>query len=406
MRFIKPFNEDKKTLAYNEEVLKMLPKRLCIYTSDGSFELDLGQSTRETDVIRAFYSHETSYKDGEPDNLSLDIHLMKNERGFKTIVDIIYGNTCKHQISIEAPNKVKAGIYNGVRSVNDSPSHFGFDDQSIIDLCNFFNSFNFGYNLKPEDLKSIDKYPNSYKHDKSGELQSLKGGVKNTFNEGDSIILVIDNTKEPEHNFLNSVINYLKFRGESFEVVSTIEELDNIKSKYKVIGAISTGSDYRLSQTDEGSDISIYAYKSLDCPIIGFCYGFQTMVKFYGGEIVDNGKHIHDHLKLTSYKQDHFLFKDFDIQDVEFSFSFNDLPKSIPSEFKQISMLDDVIVGISDEERKRYGFLFHPEDIPATYPILDNFIGSCKGKMESDEQKKLQQGKFEHLTSFKKFKYF
>ena len=57
--------------------------------------------------------------------------------------------------------------------------------------------------------------------------------------------------------------------------------------------------------------------------------------------------------------------------------------------------------------RNRYGFLFHPEDTPVTYPLLDNFIAFCKGgKRESDEQKKLQQGKFEHLTSFKKFKYF
>jgi cell surface protein SprA len=40
-----------------------------------------------------------------------------------------------------------------------------------------------GYNLKPEDLVSIDKYPNSYKHNKVGELKSLKGGLKNTFNQ-------------------------------------------------------------------------------------------------------------------------------------------------------------------------------------------------------------------------------
>ncbi len=405
MRFIRLYNEDKKVLAYNEDVLKFLPKSLSIYTSDGSFDLDLGQSTREVDIIRAIYSQETSYKDGEPDSLSLDIHLIKNENGFKTIVDIIYGDSCKHQISIEAPNIVTVGVYNGVRSVNDSSTHFGFDDKSILDLCNFFNSFNFGYRLKPEDLKSIDKYPDSYTHDVGVELKTLKNGIKNTFNDGESIILIIDNSKKPEHNFLNSVINYLKFRGEKFEVASTIEELNEVESKYEIIGAISTGSGYRLSQSDKGSELSMYAYENLNCPIIGFCYGFQTMVKFYGGEIVDSGKHTHDHLKLSNYNKTHFLFKDFDIQNVEFSFSFNDVAKSIPNDFKQISMLNGLIVGISNDEIKRYGFLFHPEDKPVTYPILDNFIGKCKGKMESDEQKKLQQGQFEHVTSFKKFKY-
>jgi SAM-dependent methyltransferase len=89
--------------------------------------------------------------------------LLKNENGFKTIVDIFYGDTCKYQISIEAPNKVTVGVYNGVRSVNDPETHFGFDDKSILDLCKFFNSFNFGYDLKPKDLVSIDKYPDSYK---------------------------------------------------------------------------------------------------------------------------------------------------------------------------------------------------------------------------------------------------
>ena len=403
MRFIKSFNE--KVLAYDEEVLELLPKSLSIYTSDGSFKLDLGQSTRETDIIRAIYSHETSHKDGEPDSLSLDIHLIKNENGFKTIVDIIYGDNCKHQISIEKPNRVKVSVYNGVRSVNDSSTHFGFEDVSILDLCKFFNSFNFGYNLKPEDLTSIDKYPDSYTHDTRGELKSLKGSLKNTFNEGDQIIVVIDNSKSPEHNYLNNIINYLKFRGEKFEVASSIEELNNIKSKYEIVGAISTGSDYRISKTDDGSKLPMYAYKMLECPVIGICYGLQSMIKFYGGDIVDSGKHTHEHLKLSSFNKSHFLFKEFDTQNIEFSFSFNDVPKLIPNGFKQIAMLNELIVGIEDDERKRYGLLFHPEDKPSTYPILDNFIGKCRGKMESDEQKKLQQGQFEHLCRFEKFIY-
>jgi anthranilate/para-aminobenzoate synthase component II len=404
MRFIKLFKEDRTVLAYDEEALKVLPKSLSIYTSDGSFDFNLSQSTRETDIIRAIYSQNTSYKDGEPDSLSLDIHFVKNQNGFKTIVDIIYGDAFKNQISIEKPNKVKVGFYNGFRSVNDPSTHFGFEDRSISDLCVFFNTFNFGYNLKPEDLVSIDKYPNSYKHNKVGELKSLKGGLKNTFNEGESIILVIDNSKAPEHNFLNNLINYLKFRGEKFEVASSIDELNNIKSKYKIVGAISSGSDYRISKNDEGSELSTYAYENLKCPIIGLCYGFQSMVKCYGGIIKDSGKQILEHLKLTSYDSNHFLFKDFDMQGVEFSFSYQDIPYSIPNEFKQIAMINKLIVGISDDERKRYGLLFHPEDKQATYPILDNFIGKCKGKMKSDDQRKIQQGQFEHIASFKKFK--
>jgi anthranilate/para-aminobenzoate synthase component II len=403
MKFLRQFNEQ-KILAYDERILEELPKELQIYTSTGSFNLVLSeQTTREVDVIRAIYSQKTSYKDGEPDSLSIDIHLMKNEAGFKTIVDIIYGSHIKFQISIEAPNKVKVGSYNGLRSTNDSETQFGFEDQSIKDLCKFFNTFNFGYNLTPEDFKSIDKYPDSFTPDSGVKLKSLKGGLKNTYNEGDPIILVIDNTKPPEHKFLNNLLNYLKYRGENFEVVSTIQELKEQVETKNIIGAISTGSDFRVSG-DEGCELAFEAYKILKCPIIGICFGLQSMVKFYGGEIQDSVEHTHKHLKLTSANQNHFLFADFDLSDVEFSFSFNDIIEKMPQGFKQIAMLDDKIVEISDESKKRWGLLFHPEDTEMAYPVLDNFLGYCKGKKSSQEQDKLKLGQFEHLISFKNFR--
>jgi len=368
MRFLKQFNEVKKILAYDEEVLKTLPSQLSIYTSDGSFTFDLGNSTRETDILRASYSRETTHKDGEPDTLSLDIHFIKNENGFKTIVDIIYGDNIKHQISIEAPNKVSVGYYNGIGSVNDPSTQFGFEDISIRNLCKFFNNFNFGYNLKPEDLKSIDKYPNSYKHPVNNNAKSLKSGLKNSFNKGDEIILIIDNSKPPEHNYLNNVLNYLKYRGEKFETVSSIEEFNKVNSEYKIVGAISTGSDYRASKDDSGLELQNEIYNKLNCPILGLC-----------------------------------LFNDIDLQGVEFSFSFHDVIEKMPNGFKQIAMLNGIIVGISDEDRKRYGLLFHPEDKEMTYPVLDNFIEKCRGRKESDEQIKIQSGKFEKLVCFKDF---
>ena len=214
---------------------------------------------------------------------------------------------------------------------------------------------------------------------------------------------MIDNSKPPENNYLNNILDYLKFRGEKFEVASSIEELNKIKSEYKIIGAISTGSAYRASKGDDGSDLSYESYDSLDCPILGICFGFQSMVKFYGGTIIDSEDFTHKHLKLTYFNSNHFLFKDIDMQGMEFNFSFHDIIEKMPDGFKQIAMLNDTIVGISDDERKRYGFLFHPEDKQMTYPVLDNFIGKCRGKKESDEQKKIQQGKFEKLISFKNF---
>ena len=403
MKYIKSFNDGGKVLVYDKRALEMLPKKLSIYTSNGSFTFNVGGSTIETDVLRAIYSRETSSKDGEPDCLSLDFHFIKNENGFKTIVDIIYGDNIKDQISIEAPNKVSVGYYNGIGSVNDPSTQFGFEDISIRNLCKFFNNFNFGYNLKPEDLKSIDKYPNSYKHPVNNNAKSLKSGLKNSFNKGDEIILIIDNSKPPEHNYLNNVLNYLKYRGEKFETVSSIEEFNKVNSEYKIVGAISTGSDYRASKDDSGLELQNEIYNKLNCPILGICFGLQSMCKIYGGSIVDSNDYIHKHLKLTNFDKGHFLFNDIDLQGVEFSFSFHDVIEKMPNGFKQIAMLNGIIVGISDEDRKRYGLLFHPEDKEMTYPVLDNFIEKCRGRKESDEQIKIQSGKFEKLVCFKDF---
>ena len=402
MKYIKSFNDGGKVLAYDKRALEMLPKKLSIYTSNGSFTFNVGGSTIETDVLRAIYSRETSSKDGEPDCLSLDFHFIKNENGFKTIIDIIYGDSVKYQISIESPNKVKVGYYNGIRSVVEPDTQFGLEDISLRNLCKFLNSFNFDYNLRPQDFKAIDKYPNSYKPNISGRLNSLKNGLKNTFNKGDDIIIIIDNSKPPENNYLNNLINYLKFRGEKFEVVSSIEEFNLVNSNYNIVCAISSGSDYR-SVRNENGELSQECYRILSCPILGICFGFQEMSKFYSGSIIDSGKFTHKHLKLSSLDKNHFLFKNIDLQGIEFSFSFNDIIDKMPTGFKQIAMLNEIIVAISDEDRKRYGILFHPEDKESTYPILDNFISKCKGKNVSDEQNKIKHGKFESLISFKDF---
>jgi GMP synthase-like glutamine amidotransferase len=403
MRHLRPFNESERILAYDKRVLEILPKEISIYTSNGSFSFKIGNSTIESDVLRVVYGRNTSHSDGEPDSLSLDFHFIKNENGFKTILDIIYGDSVKYQLSIEKPNKIKVGYYNGFRSVIDPDTQFGFEDVSLRNLCTFLNSFNFGYNLRQEDFKSIDKYPDSYKPELMGKIKTSKNGLKNSVNVGDEIILVIDNSKPPENNYLNKILDYLRFRGEKFEVVSSIDELNLIINKYKIVGAISTGSDYRLSISEDGTELCYECYRNLECPILGICFGMQTMVKFYEGTIMDSKKFLHKYLKLSNFEKNHFLFKDFDLQNVEFSFSNHDVIEKMPDGFKQIAMLDELIVGISDSERKRYGLLFHPEDKQMTYPVLDNFIGLCKGGKESDNQKKIQNGQFEKLVTFKNF---
>jgi GMP synthase-like glutamine amidotransferase len=392
MRYLKSIFEN--ITIYDERIREFFPEEVHLYTSEGSYVLKKSDITLENDIIRSFYHHNTSEdgnvaKDGEPDMLGIDLHFVKNQNGFKTLVDITYGDQMKSEFSIESPNKVSINHYNGIGSVADSHSQFGFEEKTINDLVKLFNSFNFGYKLTSDDFKFIDKYPDTYQNE-SIKLMPLVEGKK---------ILVVNNTGNGDNRYLNNIVNYLRMRGVDYVVVSSIDEITDYKN---IIGAISTGSDFRITESEEDAKLSFEVYKNLRAPILGICYGFQAMVKFYGGSLKDSGDFIHKHLKLTKANTNHSLFKDIDLSNIEFSFSFHDMIDKDPEGFKQIAMVKDMIVGISDDERKRYGLLFHPEDKDMSYPVLDNFIRICTGGV--DEQEKLKTGQFEHLVRFKYFK--
>jgi hypothetical protein len=56
-----------------------------------------------------------------------------------------------YEFTIEKPNKIKILHYTGIGSKYDPETYMGFEDQSIKDLCTFFNSF--GYNLTGSQIK-------------------------------------------------------------------------------------------------------------------------------------------------------------------------------------------------------------------------------------------------------------
>lgn len=374
---------------------KLLPEEMEVLSYEKRYVLKKNDCTIGGDLCQFNYWHQAmdETENGEPSCLEFDIHLMRNDLGTKMIVDITYGDNMVCEFSIESPNKINIIHYTGIGSKYDSETHWGLSDKSISDLVKFFNSFDHEIKISEKDLSFIDEHPDTYKHDINNKdhyytdkSKLMKWGNSSNESKGIKKILVLDNSKPPEKKYLTKVLLYLEKRGIPHIVVSNKEDLIKKYSEEEIAGAISTGSDY-MSSEDEFQQLSNTAMK-LDFPILGLCFGFQSMSKYYGSEIV-SGEEKCGNFEID-FDDSHWLFSQKDMSNL--SFCFHDYPDHTPSGFKTICKIDGKIAGIANESKKRYGILFHPEEQERTYPILDTFVEKC-----------MSNNKMKHLMTFEKF---
>lgn len=398
MTYIKRFNEADQFTILKDSVKDMLPDHISIYSTNGSYKLKKDVITRETDILRASYSHNTMNDydgadnyDGEPDNLEFDMHFIGSGNTLKIAVDISYGDSMVSEFTITNPNKVKVGHYTGINSDADPDTHFGFEDDTLKDLCKFFNQF--GFKLVPKDFNFIDKYPDTY----------VKEDVKLTPLSDGQIVLVVNNDRASDGKYLKDLVSLLKMRGVEYQIATTPQDVKRISEHNKILGCILSGSEFSLINpgSDREGSASREALKILNCPILGLCYGAQLMSKESGGEIKSTGKRNLTHIKLSEYEPNHPLFKGVDMKHLDFSFDFQDMIKSCPN-YEVIGKVGSYIVAFGDNSKKRYGLLFHPEDTERTWKVIDNFIAMFHNNQA--EQDNLKQGKFQHLQNFESFR--
>lgn len=389
----------------DEDIEKYLPQKMDIYTmggggdGGGNYKLKLDAVTREIDILRVPYSQNTPENtggdvtaDGEPDTLEFDIHFIHLDSKLKINVDLTYGDSMVSSFSLEQPNKINVNHYTGLGSNIDPESHFGLCGESIKGLVLFFNRF--GFQLHEKDFTFLDKYPETYVHE-SIELTPLSGDKK---------ILLVNNAKPQENRYFKNLQKWCQNRGIQYVMAISDRDVERICQNENIVGVILSGSDFRITkpiEEGEGSG-SRKALESLNCPILGICYGFQTMAKYYGSTIKDSGKFHLDNLILTEADASHPLFKGIAIDNTEFSFAHHDVLEDCPKGFKVIAKINDTIAGIADDSKKRYGLLFHPEDMQRTYTILDNFVAMFDNVIR--DQEALKMGKFQYLESFTQFK--
>lgn len=107
---------------------------------------------------------------------------------------------------------------------------------------------------------------------------------------------------------------------------------------------------------------------NLDCPILGICYGMQTMAAQLGGQVASSTKREFGYAQVRTRHQspllraieDHTSPEGDGLLDVWMS--HGDRVDQLPPGFQSICATDHApLAGMADEQRRFYGLQFHPE---------------------------------------------
>ncbi|MCP3852952.1 MAG: glutamine-hydrolyzing GMP synthase [Gammaproteobacteria bacterium] len=131
-------------------------------------------------------------------------------------------------------------------------------------------------------------------------------------------------------------------------------------------GIILSGGPETVTATDtpRASDVVF----DLGVPVLGICYGMQTMAEQLGGKVENADHHeygyaqvrAHGHTQLLKDIEDHTTEEGYGMLDVWMS--HGDRVAEMPEGFKLMASTDNApIAGMSDESRRFYGIQFHPE---------------------------------------------
>ena len=129
-----------------------------------------------------------------------------------------------------------------------------------------------------------------------------------------------------------------------------------------------------------GSEINFYAPEmifNLKVPILGICYGMQTMAKQLGGSVTSGLHSEFGHVELTIQKDGNLLDFITDKDSLDVWMSHGDQVNQLPEGFKiTASSKNCDIAAMEDRNRSFYGVQFHPEVTHTEHgiKILERFI--------------------------------
>jgi GMP synthase (glutamine-hydrolysing) len=174
------------------------------------------------------------------------------------------------------------------------------------------------------------------------------------------VVIVMDTNvkicRNIKNNFRNCIEN-VKFI--NYNDNNIIEKILDIHPN----GIILSGSTHRiLDKTDVIIPSKIY---SLNIPILGICYGYQTLIKHYVGK-----KGLRSYVDIMECKVNFTLQKPFNIINSWYKLSHYDDVIKLPKDWisikesgygiEKLHHINEIIGGYNDKE-KLMGIIFHPE---------------------------------------------
>uniref|UniRef100_A0A0K0FMP7 GMP synthase (glutamine-hydrolyzing) n=1 Tax=Strongyloides venezuelensis TaxID=75913 RepID=A0A0K0FMP7_STRVS len=157
---------------------------------------------------------------------------------------------------------------------------------------------------------------------------------------------------------------------EILPMTTTFKEIEN--AGYRGI-IISGGPDSVYAQGAPICDIEIFEGK---LPVLGICYGFQLLNKYFNGKVVKEAIRSDGQLSIT-IDNTYSLFNSLSNEEIVLlTHGDSVIESSLSNDFQIIAKNHQFIVGIKHKTKNLYGLQFHPEvDLTINgHKILDNFL--------------------------------
>jgi len=196
------------------------------------------------------------------------------------------------------------------------------------------------------------------------------------------MIIIIDCGSQLTQNIARRV----REMGVYTEIIPFNTDIDLIKNRDPE-GIIISGGQF--SVYDSGSPIYAREVLNLGVPVLGICYGQQSIAYLEGGKVspTKNREYGETRLKLNGNSM---LFKGISSDEFNVWMSHGDIVEILPAGFVSIANTENGhISAMENTSRKIYAVQFHPE-VDHTENgrlILNNFVDICDAKRTWDPEK-------------------